>query len=385
MSEQFGNLVLGLSEDQEARARRLHSESIIVELMFQGPCGYRVFSEEMNAELRATWEKNDNAAETFVGAIMQPIFRALEGRLPEYEATWRATGITATNVQDMAQLNPDGSMPDDLLRNTELTGLDTIDRATSADEIRAAKQADRQVAFINYQYLSDEVSLEYLEWSREHGVMMAGLTYNNPNPVGVGCTQANDTGVSAFGADAIARMNELGMLVDVSHAGKKTTLDACRLSKVAVIASHTGAEKLYQHPRNKSDEELRAIVDTGGVIGVYAAPDLLTDRADASIEDMTDHLEYIAGLVGADGVALGTDWPMQVPRWVLTGPFKRWTLEMGFADEDVPDPTKNLIGFDDYRDYPNIARSLVNRGFTDEEITKILGLNALRVFDAVWK
>jgi len=385
MSEQFGTLDLGLTDDQEARARRLHSESIIVELMFQGPCGHRVFSDEMNAELRATWEKNQNAAETFVGSIMMPVLRAVEGRLPEYEATWRANGITCTNVQDLGMVNADGSLPEGLLRNTELAALETIDRATSADEIRTAKAAGRQVAFINYQYLPDEVTLEYMDWSREHGVMMAGLTYNNPNPVGVGCTQANDTGVTAFGAEVIARMNDLGMLVDVSHAGKKTTLDACRLSRTIVIASHTGAEKLYKHPRNKSDEELEAIVDTGGIIGVFAVPEMLTDDADPSIEAMTDHVEYLVGLVGVDGIALGTDWPMQVPQWVLAGPFREWAYDMGFDDETLPDPNANLIGFDDYRDYPNIARSLVKRGFSDDEITKILGLNALRVFDEIWR
>jgi membrane dipeptidase len=385
MSDEFGTLDLGLSDGQEERAQRLHTESIIVELMFQGPCGYRVFSDEMNAELRAGWEKNHDPVETFVGSIMMPPLLAIDGRLPEYEETWRATGITCTNVQDAGTVRADGGMPDGLLRNTELEALDTIDRATSADEIRAAKAAGRQVAFINYQYLPDEVTLEYLEWSREHGVMMAGLTYNNPNPVGIGCTQANDTGVTSFGAEVVARMNDLGMLVDVSHAGKQTTLDACRLSRTIVIASHTGVEKLHPHPRNKSDDELRAIVDTGGVIGVYAVPGLLTNKPDPNIEAMADHVEYLAELVGVDGIAIGTDWPMQVPQWVLAGPFKQWAFDMGFDDDSLPDPTHNLTGFDDYRDYPNITRSLVKRGYSDDEITRILGLNALRVFDDVWR
>ena len=99
---------------------------------------------------------------------------------------------------------------------------------------------------------------------------------------------------------------------------------------------------------------------------------------------MVEHIDYIAELVGIDHVAIGTDWPMQLPKWLLTGPLMEWLIGRGFSEEQVPDPAWNLIGFDDYRDFPNVVRALVKRGYADDDIFKVLGGNALRVFADVW-
>jgi membrane dipeptidase len=206
------------------------------------------------------------------------------------------------------------------------------------------------------------------------------LTYNQMDNIGVGCTERVDAGLSMFGVEVVKHCNAIGMIVDVSHCGHLTTLDACRRSTKPVNANHTAAKSLFAHVRGKSDEALRAIAGTGGVIGVVAAPPFLTAEASPTIEHMLDHIDYIATIVDWRHVALGTDWPLQAPDELLKQIFRAAAYSIGFRDEHQLDVTKRLIGFDDCRDLPNITRGLVKRGYSDEQIRGILGENALRVF-----
>jgi membrane dipeptidase len=211
---------------------------------------------------------------------------------------------------------------------------------------------------------------------------MVGLTYNMQNTVGGGCTERTDTGVSNLGAALIAKMDELGMIVDTSHSGRQTTLDACELSERPVVASHTSAAGLYEVDRGKSDEELRALAETGGMIGIVAVPPFLGPGPGVTIEAMLDHIDYVARLVGWRHVGIGTDWPLQASRPTLEAVYLPMSWEMGFRPEHNLS-IANLVGFDDYRDYPNITRGLVGRGYDDEQIRGILGENFLRVFEEV--
>ena len=211
---------------------------------------------------------------------------------------------------------------------------------------------------------------------------MIGLTYNWQNYVGSGCTDRSDGGVTDFGARFIRRMNELGIIVDTAHSGRQTTLDACSTSSRPVIASHTSAEAVYRHDRAKSDVELRAIAESGGVIGIMAVPFFLSGAEGVTIEALMDHIDYIATLVGWQHVAIGTDWPLQQTKASLRRLDER-AMRIGFRQEHRIDSVTNLIGFDDYRDFPNITRGLVKRGYTDEQVLGVLGANALRVFEDV--
>ena len=120
-----------------------------------------------------------------------------------------------------------------------------------------------------------------------------------------------------FGVEVVKHCNEIGMIVDVSHCGQLTMMDACRHSSKPVSANHTAACSVFANPRGKSNEALRAIADTGGVIGVVALPYFLSGYRDPTIEHMLDQIDYIAGLVGWRHVGLGTDWPIQAPDDVL--------------------------------------------------------------------
>ncbi|MGH9841516.1 MAG: dipeptidase, partial [Blastocatellia bacterium] len=208
-----------------------------------------------------------------------------------------------------------------------------------------------------------------------------------------GCMDRFDGGVTSFGAELIARMDELGIIIDMSHSGRQATLDACQLSRKPVVVSHAPAAGVYDIPRARRDDAIRAVASTGGVIGVVAVPGLLTSGKEPTIEVMLDHIGYIARLVGWRHVAIGSDWPLQIDRQTLREVYPAMAREYLPRDKSRPAGSDkrydqgaslgSLAGFDDYRDYPNITRGLVKRGYTDEQIRGILGENFLRVFQAV--
>jgi membrane dipeptidase len=255
---------------------------------------------------------------------------------------------------------------------------------TTAAEIRQAKR-DGVVALYAHCQPSTPAprDLKAFDVAYAKGLRSFMLTYNLMDNIGVGCTERVDAGLSRFGVDVVRHLNAIGMIIDVSHCGHLTTLDACRYSKRPVNANHTAARSVYAHARGKCDEALRAIADTGGVIGVVAVPAFITADPVPSVEHMLDHMDYIANLVGWRHVAIGTDWPLQAPDDVLQATLGAITGSIGFRAQDRLDLTQRLAGFDDVRDLPNITRGLVKRGYRDEQIKGVLGENALRVFSEV--
>jgi membrane dipeptidase len=176
--------------------------------------------------------------------------------------------------------------------------------------------------------------------------------------------------------------------VDTSHCGRQTTLDACQLSTAPVVATHTSAEGVYSHARAKSDEELKTLADTGGVIGVMVVPFMIAPSPaqgeKTGITAWLDHVDYIVNLVGWEHVAIGTDWPMQVPRSAMKDIVLNASLKLGHRKKDrIEDIFTGIDGFDEPCDFPNLTRGLISRGYSDEKIKGILGENFLRVFKEV--
>jgi membrane dipeptidase len=211
------------------------------------------------------------------------------------------------------------------------------------------------------------------------------LAYNRMTFLGAGCMERYDPGLSHFGVQFVRRCNEVGVTIDTAHTGRQSTLDACWASSKPVIAGHTSAAALYECDRTKSDDELRAIAASGGVIGVYALPFFPCPPGSPpqSIELMLDHSEYIVQLVGWQHVAIGTDHPIALPPSLRRRLLLLLFESVGFRPEPTVDPTQSLTGFRDPRDLPNITRGLVSRGYTDEQIRGILGENFVRVFENV--
>ncbi len=378
---EFGAYPLGLSQAQEERARRLHAESIVVDMLYWGPLSWRGYTPAMEQELRDKYAVHQNALTNTMEALHQPVRWAIDGRFRELRDIWAQSGITAASVQTQVG-DPLLLLESAGYLNAAASGLDWIRKVDTADDIVAAKASGQLALFGQCQPITPVArDLRMLDYARDLGLRILMLTYNHQDAVGAGGTEIHDAGLSAFGQRVVAHCNANKIIVDTAHCGPQTTLDACRCSKDPVVATHTSARGVFAHDRGKSDDVLKALADTGGVIGVVTVPFFIAPPRTATIETWADHIEYIAELVGVDHVGIGTDWPMPGPMFSLEL-VADFAQQNGFrgAEHQIDDTGYTAAGFDDYRDMVNLTRVLVARGWSDDDIKAVLGGNALRVF-----
>lgn len=371
-----------------ARAHKLHSENIVIDMLFQGPIGTYSLPESIETELldlaQAEHPTNEVAQVSFASKQIRKWYT--HGKLSElYKECWYASGITAA-CRQLSIKDEDSLLRSMAELQSEFDHKPWLKKVRTAEEIKKAHEQDLKAGIVTSQYTEGYgKDLELLELAYEFGLRLQQLTYNNHNFIGAGCMEPNDAGLSNFGRQFVAKCNELGVIVDTGHSGKQTTLDACKHSKQIVVATHTGADKVYSHQRCKSDEELKAIADTGGVIGIFAMPWFIAkDPQHTTIDHFLDHIDYVVNLVGADHVGIGTDWPMPQTKWMALTFKKHVAPSLGFAPGDGPS-TEYIHGLKDYRSFSNITAGLVARGYPDREIIKIIGGNWLRVIDEVCK
>jgi membrane dipeptidase len=384
MNSTEGLYPFNLTIEQEERARELHESSIIIDLLFQGPLSPKAIPEEVSESIREACEPYKEDSWTY-SAMPSKIIHdmAARGEISEFKDEWYRSGITAGNRQlDVSSVDKILISMGDIQRQFDAN--DWLVKAVTAEQIRAAKRDNLKAGIVTAQETDGlGKNLELLKAMYNFGLRVLQLTYNNQNYIASGCAEEANGGVSKFGMRFISKMNELGILVDTSHCGKQTTLDACRLSTAPVIASHTGVENIYQHMRCKSDEEFQAIAATGGVIGVFAMPWFVHgDPNDTTIEHVLDHMDYLVRLVGVDHVGIGTDWPMSDVAWSLVYFKEHIAPRIGFAKGDGPS-TETVKGLEKYSYFINFTRGLVARGYSDEDVRKMMGGNWLRVFEAV--
>jgi membrane dipeptidase len=215
------------------------------------------------------------------------------------------------------------------------------------------------------------------------GLRVMQLTYNEKNQVGDGSTERTDAGLSKFGVSMIEEMNRLGIVVDCSHVGYRTTMDAMEVSKAPVVFSHSNAYGVFPSKRNIKDDQIKALAKSGGVIGMNAFPgfvskDSFVDKTRGpSLDQLLDHVDYIARLVGTDHIGVGLDYSIGTPEG-----YRRYNYE----PDTYPEPPWHYpTGLDDISKLPNLTKGLQKRGYSDADIRKILGGNFIRVFKAVWK
>jgi len=384
-----GRFDFGLSVAQEDRAARLHRASIVFDMlsMYGGSNIFAHYPEELQAELRDVIAKTTNRSELLATAIYWPFEVAVRGKSHLLYEWFQAGGLTC-GVYDIDNTpHQDGTLLRCVWeeRPRRYAQLPWVRYVTTAAEIRLAKQENAVALYANCQPIDPVLrDLASFDVAYAKGLRSFMLTYNRMDNIGTGCTERVDAGLSMFGVEVVKHCNDLGIIVDVSHCGHLTTMDACLHSRSPVNANHTCARSVYGHARGKSNEELRAIADTGGVIGVVAVPHFLTAEPAASIEVMLDHIDYIASFVGWQHVGIGSDWPWPIPESVRSAVLgAEYDQAVGFRPVDRVDRTRRLRGFEDCRDLPNVTRGLVKRGYSDEQIRGILGENALRVFATV--
>jgi membrane dipeptidase len=189
-----------------------------------------------------------------------------------------------------------------------------------------------------------------------------------------------DKGLSSFGRELVAEMNRLGMLVDLSHCGHRTTMDAIEATKGPVAFTHANPLALANNPRNKPDEAFKALAAKGGVAGVVRLPAWLTPHGKATLEDYLNAIDYLVGLIGIDHVGLGSDFMEEVPAEIMMRSLQ------GISPENLQKYYSSTLveGFESAADFPRVTEGLLSRGYLSEEVKKIMGGNWLRLFEKVW-
>lgn len=215
------------------------------------------------------------------------------------------------------------------------------------------------------------------------GLRCAQLTYNSLNRIGSGATERIDAGISDFGVSIIEAMNESGMLIDVSHSGDRTTLDAVELSPRPIAFTHSNCRALNEHPRNKTDEMIVKLAAKGGVMGITGVRNFISRRDPTTIVDYVDHIEHVIGLVGIEHVGIGTDSDLNgyddMPADQNT--MLRNAYKDSYAFRDKID----VDGFDHPRKMFDLVEELIRRNYSDENIELVLGGNFARLLRDTWK
>lgn len=382
-----GDFNFDLTSEQENRARKLHADSIVFDWLSQhvgGPNIFEHYPPELKADFNERMTRAGPGFEGYTEAIYWPYEMELAGKSDLLRQWYLQSGLTC-GAHSVPVVDGDDPAVHRLEAKLErFKQIPWLRYVTTAAEIRRAKSDGAIALYAHWQPVTPiPRNLRAIDRAYGRGLRSLMLTYNRMDHVGVGCTERVDAGLSMYGLDVVRHCEELGVIVDTSHCGHLTTIDACKHARRPVNANHTCAKAVCDVARAKSDDALKAIADTGGVIGVVTVPFFLSKSSNPTIEAMLDQIEYIADLVGWRHVSIGTDWPSQTPDDIqkkLLGPV---FAEIGFRPEDRVEIAERTIGFSDYRDMPNITRGLVARGFSDEQIVGILGENALRVFAEV--
>lgn len=253
---------------------------------------------------------------------------------------------------------------------------------TIADFDRA-KAMDRIAVVLGLQCSDHFRSVEDVQLFHDLGQRCSQLTYNEQNWIGSGTTERVDGGVSDYGAEIIAAMNKVGMLVDVSHCGDRTTLDAIAISEKPIAITHSNPRALsIGQPRCKTDEAIKALAAKGGVMGITGVRNYVKGTEPTTIEDLTASIDHVVQLVGIDHVGLGTDADLYGYDDLTPEELKR-TREsykpiLKFRDKFDVD------GFDDPLRFEHLVEALVKRGYSEANIAAVLGANFRRLLTQVW-
>ena len=261
-----------------------------------------------------------------------------------------------------------------------------ISLVRKVDDIFKASDNGQVGIIIGFQNASPiENNLDYLYTFDELNVKIIQFTYHERNLLGNGCYERVDEGITNFGIDAIKIMNEVGILIDLSHVGIVTTMETIDYSEKPIAITHANPKSYHNVPRNKTDEALKLMASKGGIVGVTAIAPFLKKGNASTVEDYVEAISYTVDLVGIDHVGVGTDFTQDQPEefWRYIGSQQGTKFPSTFTD--VTTPSNYPINFETPDKFPVLIDTMENKGFSSEEIAKILGLNSIRVFQEVWE
>jgi membrane dipeptidase len=311
----------------------------------------------------------------------------------EYLAAWKAAGVTCIFQNAGEETQDPMRLINRLARFTYVTDRlrDFVSRAVIPEDVVAAKKQGKHCLYFSgngvplaQKWESREDELSYIRIFFQLGIRMMHMTYNRRNMIGDGCAEPANAGLSDFGRAAVAEMNRVGVIADVAHSGWQTSLETAKASSRPVVASHTACDGLHHHIRSKPDHVIKAVADTGGYLGICCVPAFLGGQG--NIQAMLDHLDYAVRRFGAEHVAIGTDvaytsrnMAAQSKKVPKTRPTRaRWESFWPPGALDFEGQPLSMA----WTNWPLFTVGMVQRGFSDDDIRRILGGNVMRVVRA---
>src|SRR6476659_5838105 len=307
---------------------------------------------------------------------------------PEMVANAKASGITAVNLTVSANTFADTFRQMAYWERELQAHPDVLIKVFSLADIRRAKETRRLGLIYGFQNATMlEGDVTNLDAFQRFGVRIIQLTYNDRNILGDGCLEPANAGLSRYGRNVVARMNELRMVVDLSHCGLQTTSDGIAASTRPVAITHSGCRGVFDHPRSKTDDILRALANKGGVIGIYMMP-FINAQGQPMAADQVKQIEYAVNACGEDHVGIGSD--LSITPHVVNAEYEarhRKFVE-GRKQRGIAAPREEDFMFVKDLNVPRrlelIADQLLARGHSATRVEKIIGGNWMRVFGEVW-
>lgn len=351
----------GLTPEQEKRARELHEKIIVFDSLIEC-CWYDEFIDNCN-------KGGGTGGNLSIGITGMHNFPEGGTSTRENWWSWRAL------VNDLA------SFPDVVSKHR-----DKIMQCKTAADIRTAKASGKLGLMLGTQNtVFMDRDLDRLNMAYNMGLRIVQLTYNTTNFLGAGAMEkeASQFGLSALGESAVGAMNELGMLVDTGHSSAPTLIAAIDASSKPIACTHAGVRSLVNQPRSQTDEALTKLADNGGVFGVVSTPQALNGKERCTVHDYLHSIDYAVNLMGVDHVGFGTDFviPASLAQVLAAPEWGRETVER-VGDFDTLWPwSDGHEGMENNAGYPNLTRGLVARGYSDENIAKVMGGNWVRLIE----
>jgi membrane dipeptidase len=307
---------------------------------------------------------------------------------PEMVANVKSSGITAVNLTVSANTFASTFTQMGYWERELQAHPDALMKVYSVADIRRAKESKRLGLIYGFQNATMlEGDVANLDTFHRFGVRIIQLTYNDRNLLGDGCLEPANAGLSRYGRDVVARMNELAMLVDLSHCGLQTTSDGIAASTRPVAITHSGCRAVFDHPRSKPDAVLKALADKGGVLGIYMMP-FLNAQGQPVAADLIRQIEHAIDVCGEDHVGIGSD--LSITPHVVTPEYaerhRRFVEARKRAGIAAPREEDYMFVKDlnTPRRLEQIAEQLLARRHSESRVEKIIGGNWLRLFGEVW-
>ena len=255
----------------------------------------------------------------------------------------------------------------------------------NAEDIRRAHSEGKTAIIFGFQNSSPiEQNINLVEICSQLGARFMQLSYNNQSLLATGCYEQEDPGITRMGHQVIREMNRVGMVVDMSHSAERSTLEAIEISERPIAITH--ANPSFWHPalRNKSDDVLKALANSGGMLGLSLYPHHLKDKSDCTLESFCEMVAQTAELIGVERIGFGSDLcqnqPDSVVEWMRNG---TWTRERDFGEGSASEAgfPAQPKWFRSNLDFNNILQGLKNIGFSEQEVIRIAGENWLEFFE----